>query len=121
MPTLLTPQEIGFVMMIVGYTLTITAIGRLLINALAWALTQLVTQTTHFMEQYAPRWLKILDLKIQFWITLPSWVSWKIDEWLVSALERIANRFRTVNNRKQSRLLEEMEDWNTRYNDVMSK
>jgi hypothetical protein len=108
-------------MMIVGYTLTITAIGRLLINALAWALTQLFAQTTQLMERYAPKWLKVLDLRIQFWLALPAWISWKLDDLLISALERTANRFRAVNDRKAAHLLVEMEDYNARYNDVMSK
>jgi hypothetical protein len=113
--------EIAYVMMVIGYMVTIITIGRLLLNALEWAVAQLVILTTNLMERYAPKWLQVLDLKIQGWLALPAWISWKLDEMAVSALERTTNRFRAANDRKAAQLLVEMEDYNSRYYDVMSK
>jgi len=120
-PNMPSVTEIAYVMMVIGYMVTIITIGRLLLNALEWAVAQLVILTTNLMERYAPKWLQVLDLKIQGWLALPAWISWKLDEMAVSALERTTNRFRAANDRKAAQLLVEMEDYNSRYYDVMSK
>ena len=105
-------------MMIVGYTVATVTIGHLLINALEWAVAQLVALTTRLMAQYAPKWLRLFDLRIQAWLSLPAWISWKLDDIMVSALERAANRFRAANDRKANQLLIEAEDYNARYFEV---
>jgi hypothetical protein len=115
-PTLPTPTEIAFVMMVIGYVITIMTIGRFLINALEWALTQLVTQTTKLLAQYAPRTL----LRIQSLAMWPSWIEWKLDDIMVSALERATAKFRAANNRKATKLLQEMEDYTTRHIESMN-
>jgi hypothetical protein len=116
-PTIPTPNEIAYVMMLVGYVFTIMTIGRILLNALEWAFEQLVTLTSNLMAQYAPRTL----LRIQSLAMWPNWIEWKLDDIMVTALERAANRFRAANNRKAAKLLQEMEDYTIRHIEMTSK
>jgi len=113
--------EIAYVMMLVGYVVTIITAYRLLFAALVWALTQLSTIVNQLMEQYAPKWLRQVNLQLEAWLTLPAWISWKLDDLAVTALERATAKYRAVNDRKRSQLLEEAENYNQRYYDVMSK
>jgi hypothetical protein len=71
-PSIPTPTEIAFVMMVIGYVITIATAYRLLFFALAWALTQLVAQTTALLAQYAPRTL----VRVQALAMWPIWVVW---------------------------------------------
>jgi hypothetical protein len=103
-------------MMILGYAITITTIGRLLLNALFWAVEQLGIETTKLLAQYAPRTL----LRIQSLAMWPSWIEWKLDDIMVSALERATAKFRAANNRKATKLLQEMEDYTTRHIESMN-
>jgi hypothetical protein len=115
----LTAQEIGQIMMAFGYAVTLITIGRIILNAMvAFYNKVLLPVTNHLMERYAPKWLKILDLKLQGWLALPAWISWKMDDLLVTALERMAVKYRAVNDRKAAQLLVEMEDYNARYFEV---
>jgi hypothetical protein len=111
-----TANEIAYIMMIVGYTVTIMTVGRILLNALEWAVTQLVVQTTQLLAQYAPRTL----LRIQSLAMWPNWIEWKLDDLLVSALERATTKFRAANNRKAAKLLQEMEDYTIRHIESMT-
>ena len=115
-PTMPTANEIAYIMMIVGYTVTIMTVGRILLNALEWAVTQLVVQTTQLLAQYAPRTL----LRIQSLAMWPNWIEWKLDDLLVSALERATTKFRAANNRKAAKLLQEMEDYTIRHIESMT-
>jgi hypothetical protein len=71
-PNLPTPTEFAFIMMIVGYTITIITAYHVLVNALVWAIKTLIRLVTEVLAQYAPRTL----VKLQAWAMWPIWIVW---------------------------------------------
>ena len=100
----------------IGIMTTAWAVGHVLVAAImAFYNKAALPLANHLMVRYAPKWLKLLDLRIQGWLALPAWISWRLDDMAVSALERTANKYRAANDRKANQLLIEAEDYNARY------
>ncbi len=108
--------EIGKIMMALGYAVTTLAIGRIILNAMvAFFYKVLQPIVSHLMERYAPRWLLLFDLRVQAWLTLPSWLFWFLDDMAVTALEGFVARKRATTNSYANQLLIEAEDYEARY------
>lgn len=73
-PSLPSANEIAYIMMIIGYVVTIVAMYHVLFSALEWALKTLVRLTTNTLAQYAPKTL----VKIQAMSMWPTWLAWLI-------------------------------------------
>ena len=82
-PTLPTPTEIGYAMMIIGYVVTIVAAYHALFAALEWAVKTLVRLTTELLAQYAPRTL----VKLQAMSMWPIWVMWLVMDKSIASLQ----------------------------------
>ena len=73
-PNIPTPNEFAFIMMLLGYAITIATAYRVLFFALVWALETLIKLVTELLAQYAPKTL----VKFKVWAMWPVWVLWLV-------------------------------------------